>query len=123
MAVIDLKAPSVLQDHSIRNPVGLLISAIPKLFEGAGIVQLRAEWAAEKERAEAKRQLQELERQELYAWVRQQCSKWEGILSNPASTESDKKIAQRELAHFVPALESAGLGPNSENQESSRNRM
>lgn len=119
VAVIDLKVPSVLQNHSIRNPLGLVIKAISQLFEGAAIVQLRAEWAAEKAREEAQKELRELERQEMNAWVLQQCSKCEGILSNSASAEKDKVSAQRELAQLRPMLERATVQPHSDEGEKS----
>lgn len=86
------RAKTVLfSSGKINNPVGFLLFAVPKCFEGASFRQFRAEQEqlrkAEEERA--KRAEQEMKE------VQQQLIE---MLNSPNSTEEDRKFAQRLLS-------------------------
>lgn len=66
--------------RNLVNPVGLLITQVPKYFEGQSFLLYREE----------KRRVQEAERQRL----RQQQREAQAILDNPASDNSDREWAQ-----------------------------
>ena len=67
-AVIHLKAPTIIRNRAIHNPLGLLMRAVPLCFEESGIRQLRAYWSAEKERLEIAQSEREHQRREMSEW-------------------------------------------------------
>ncbi|MFT4114455.1 hypothetical protein [Silvibacterium sp.] len=95
--VVHLKAPAILRDRSIWNPLALLIRAVPQCFSGAGANELRAQWALEKEYE----QLRELERQrqdaEIQRYLDGERSKLQEVLKDTRSSEADRVRAEREL--------------------------
>ena len=97
VAVIHEKASAIIRNRSITNPLGMLIRAVPKCFEGSGIAELRGHWAAVKQQEEQRNLESERQRQELLRWVRSDRIEYEAILADPASTDSDRNRATREL--------------------------
>ncbi len=100
VAVIHEKAPAIIRNRSITNPLGMLIRAVPKCFEGSGITELRGHWAAEKQRDEQRNLETERQRQELIQWVRSDRIKYEAILADPGSTDPDRNRATKELGQL-----------------------
>ena len=96
-AVIHLKAPTIIRNRAIHNPLGLLMRAVPLCFEESGIRQLRAYWSAEKERLAIAQRERDHQRQEMAEWVKRECLKLEQTLVEPSATESQKTRATREL--------------------------
>lgn len=67
----------------VDNPVGFLVSVVPKCLEGEAFAQFRAARALENE--EAARRVDEMRRE------------YERILADPASTDEDRRFARRML--------------------------
>ncbi len=101
VSVIHEKALSIIRNRSIENPLGLLIRAVPKCFEGSGILQLRRHWAAEKERVAAREVERQRQNEEFYELVRRERRQSEATLADPASTEKQKAAASKQLAQLV----------------------
>jgi hypothetical protein len=101
VSVIHEKALTIIRNRSIENPLGLLIRAVPKCFEGSGIVQLRRYWAAEKERVAAKDRERERQDQEFIDLVKCEKSRCEATLADPASTEKQKETATKQLSELT----------------------
>lgn len=97
VAVIHLKAPTIIRNRAIHNPLGLLMQAVPLCFEASGVQQLRAYWSAEKERLASAQRERERQRQEMADWLGRQCVKLEQTLADPSATEAQKTRAKREL--------------------------
>ena len=101
VSVIHEKALTIIRNRAIENPLGLLIRAVPKCFEGSGILQLRRQWAAEKERVatrELERERQNREFSELIERERRTC---EATLADPASTDKQRAAASKQLAELA----------------------
>jgi hypothetical protein len=101
VSVIHEKAPAIVRNRAIENPLGLLIRAVPKCFEGSGILQLRRQWAAEKERVAAREVERQRQNEEFYELVRRERRQSEATLADPASTEKQKAAASKQLAQLV----------------------
>jgi hypothetical protein len=101
VSVIHEKAMSIIRNRSIENPLGLLIRAVPKCFEGSGILQLRRQWAAEKERVAAREAERQRQNQEFSEMVRRERSQCEAVLADPASTDKQKAAASKQLAQLA----------------------
>ena len=101
VSVIHEKALSIIRNRSIENPLGLLIRAVPKCFEGSGILQLRRHWAAEKERVTAREVERQRQNEEFYELVRRERRQSEATLADPACTEKQKAAASKQLAQLV----------------------
>ncbi len=104
VTVIHEKAHRIVRDRSITNPLGMLIRAVPKCFEGAGITILRKQWAGEKERKAQQEQESERRHREFLAWVRKDQDKYEAILADPDSTEQERARARKELVDLNAAV-------------------
>jgi len=95
--VVHLKAAAIFRDRSVWNPLALLIRAVPRCFSGAGVKELRAQWALDEEYE----QLRERERQrqdaEIQKYLDGERNKLRAILEDPACLETDRVKAQREL--------------------------
>ncbi len=98
---IHAKAPDIVRNRSVRNPLGLLISAVPLLFQGEGLRQLRKGLAAEQARTFQAEQERARRTEDEAAWLRRQISRWAEILASPASTEPQKAAAYRELTELA----------------------
>lgn len=104
VAVIHLKAPEIVRNRSVRNPLGLLTHSIPLCFQGSGIIRLRKAWAAERER-EVLRQAEREERdREMKQWIGRQVSEWKEVLANPAATDKERENAKRHILQFGPEI-------------------
>ena len=79
---IHAKAPDIVRNRSVRNPLGLLMSAVPLLFKGEGLKQLRKGLAAERARALQAEQERTRREEEEAAWLRRQISRWAEILKS-----------------------------------------
>ncbi|MBB5063923.1 hypothetical protein [Granulicella mallensis] len=101
VSVIHEKAPSIMRDRSIKNPLGLLIHAVPKCFEGTGILQLRRHWAAEKERDASQEMERERQHREFIDLVRRERCQCEVTLADPASTQKQKASAEKQLSELM----------------------
>ena len=104
VAVIHEKAQRIIRDRSVTNPLGMLIRAVPKCFEGSGVAILRKQWSGERERKAQQEQESERRYQENVAWLRKDQDKYETILANPESTEQQREKARKELVHLNGAL-------------------
>ena len=100
VSVIHEKAPAILRNRSIANPLGLLIRAVPKCFEGSGILQLRKQWAAEKDRLAEREQEQHRQNQEFAEWVGRERSRCVATLADPTSTDKARTAASKQLAEL-----------------------
>lgn len=101
VSVIHEKAPTIIRNGSIENPLGLLIRAVPKCFEGSGILQLRRHWAAEKDRLAARELERQRQTQEFSELVKRERSRCEATLTDPASTDKQKAAASKQLAELA----------------------
>jgi hypothetical protein len=101
VSVIHEKAPTIIRNRSIENPLGLLIRAVPKCFEGSGILQHRRHWAAAKERVAAREIECERQNQEFIELVKRERSQCEATLADPASTEKQKATAAKQLSELA----------------------
>jgi hypothetical protein len=101
VSVIHEKAPAIVRNRSIENPLGLLIRAVPKCFEGSGILQLRRQWAAEKERMAAREVERQRQNEEFSEMVRRERTQCEATLGDPASTDKQKVAASKQLAQLA----------------------
>jgi hypothetical protein len=101
VSVIHEKAPAIVRNRSIENPLGLLIRAVPKCFEGSGILQLRRQWAAEKERLAAREVERQRQNEEFSEMVRRERTQCEATLGDPASTDKQKAAASKQLAQLA----------------------
>ena len=101
VSVIHEKAPTIIRNRSIGNPLGLLIRAVPKCFEGSGILQHRRHWAAAKERVVAREIECERQNQEFIELVKRERSQCEATLADPASTEKQKATAAKQLSELA----------------------
>jgi hypothetical protein len=101
VSVIHEKAPLIVRNRSIENPLGLLIRAVPKCFEGSGILQLRRQWAAEKERLAARELERQRQNQEFVEMVSRERRRCEATLADPASTDIQRATASKQLAELA----------------------
>jgi hypothetical protein len=101
VSIIHEKAPTIIRNRSIENPLGLLIRAVPKCFEGSGILQLRRHWAAEKDRLATRELERQRQTQEFSELVKRERSRCEATLADPASTDKQKAAACRQLADLT----------------------
>jgi hypothetical protein len=75
---------ALFRTGKIQNPIGFLLAAVPKCFEGASFQEFRREQA---QRAhEADEQMAQIRRE------------FEAILNDPASSEEDRQFVRRMLA-------------------------
>jgi hypothetical protein len=75
----------------IDNIVGLLLTAVPKCFEGQTLQHYRAEKIREEERAAAEARRQE-------AFIAEQIAEYERTLADPMASEEDRAFAREGLA-------------------------
>ncbi|GGH03688.1 hypothetical protein GCM10011586_19580 [Silvibacterium dinghuense] len=103
-AVIAEKAPALMRDRSIRNPIGLLLTAVPMCFEGSALVELRKQRAAEKaqrEKEEADRQQAEAETR---AWFEREQSRCREILDSTSLSDKERLAAERQMKEITEWL-------------------
>jgi hypothetical protein len=74
---------TLFRSGKIQNPVGFLLAAVPKCFEGASFLEFRREQAARAR--EAEEQAAEMRRE------------FEAILNDPNSSEEDRQFVRRML--------------------------
>lgn len=89
------KAFAARSKRDVRNPIGFLLSTVPPVFDGHGIVSYRRMIAAEAEavrRKEEERRQVELVRKDYHA---RQRLRLEQELSQPGLTESERLDLQR----------------------------
>lgn len=111
-AVVHLKAPTIVRNRAIQNPLGLLMRAVPLCFEESGILELRAFWSAEQEREAVAQRERERQRQETADWVARQRLKLEQTLADPSATEAQKARQPASLSnseHSVRMMASEAL--------------
>jgi hypothetical protein len=101
VSVIHEKAPAILRNRSIANPLGLLIRAVPRCFEGSGIFQLRKQWAAEKDRLAEREREQHRQNQEFVEWVARERRRCEATLADPTSTDKARAAASKQLTELA----------------------
>lgn len=103
-AVIAEKAATFMRDRSIRNPIGLLLKAVPMCFEGSALAELRKQRAAEKARQEK----EEAERRQAEAvsrdWFEREKVKCKKILESPNSPAKERSSAERWLKEITDWL-------------------
>jgi hypothetical protein len=97
-SVIALKAPGIIRNRSINNPLGLLIASVPKCFQGVGIDRLRAEWATERQRELERQQERARQEADMMRWIERDCQKYRTILHCETSTDKEKSRARDELS-------------------------
>ncbi len=100
-AVIHEKALSLRMNSSVRNLIGLLLSAVPSCFEESCIAELRRKWAAERERARETELERARRREEDLAWVARDRNRYEAVLQNPASTDQEMQEARRRIEELA----------------------
>jgi hypothetical protein len=103
-SVIALKAPGILRNRSINNPLGLLITSVPQCFHGVGIDRLRAEWADERLREIERQQERERQELEMVRLLERQCQKCRDILNRETATEKERSKARDELSSLEELL-------------------
>lgn len=102
--MIALKAPGILRNRSINNPLGLLITSVPQCFHGIGIDRLRAEWADERLREIERQQERERQELEMVRLLERQCQKCRDILNRETSTDKERSKARDELSSLEELL-------------------
>ncbi len=80
--------------RNIQNPMGFLLTAVPRCFEGAAFEHYRE---AERMRKQAEAQKEAALREEMEFYRKQQ----QAVLDDPAATGEDKDIARSILAGFA----------------------
>ncbi len=78
------------RNQKITNPMGFLLTAVPKCFAGETLERYRR---GEKNRQEEERAFHERQEAEIALWRRDQ----EAILNDPGASEEDKRFARRIL--------------------------
>lgn len=79
--------------RNIQNPMGFLLTAVPRCFQGAAFEHFRA---AERLRKQAEAQREAALQEEMEFYRKQQ----QAILADPSASEEDKSIARSILASF-----------------------
>ena len=87
---IHLKGALIRRSRRITNPMGFLLTAVPKCFAGEAFRQYRQE---EKTRQEAEAATRERQEADIERWRKEQ----ETVLNDPNSPEEDKRFARRIL--------------------------
>lgn len=82
---------------SARNPTGFLLTVVPRQFEGKGIEQARARWAAEDRAAERATSDRVRRSAEDTAFVEREVLRLRQVLGNPLSSDADKADAAKLL--------------------------
>jgi hypothetical protein len=104
VSVIHLKAPTIIRNRSVQNPLGLLITAIPQCFAGAGLGKLRSLWAAEEDNERLRQVEQERREAEMDEWVERECQRYQVVLDDATSAEKDRVKAAAQLKNLEPHL-------------------
>lgn len=102
--LIALKAPAIMQDRSVVRPIGLLISAIPKCFEGTAILHFRKRWAAEKDAQRRKEQEEAQQRAQTEWWFQRERSRCEAVLQDATATDAQRRSAEAQLNQINAVL-------------------
>ena len=117
VGIVQEKAFAARSRRDVRNLIGFLLSTVPPVFEGQGIVSYRRMIAAEAEAAKRKAEQQQKDREEMRAYFGRQAEHLQGLLSETGLPEKKRSELEGRLREYQDVLkqhaEDAGEHPGS----------
>ena len=104
VGIVQEKAFAARSRRDVRNLIGFLLSTVPPVFEGQGIVSYRRMIAAEAEAAKRKAEQQQKDRQEMRAYFVRQAEHLRGLLSEPGLPEKKRAELEGRLLEYQDVL-------------------
>ena len=106
--IVQEKAFAARSRRDVRNLIGFLLSTVPPVFEGQGIVSYRRMIAAEAEAAKRKAEQQQKDREEMRAYFVRQAEHLRGLLSEPGLPEKKRNELEGRLREYQDVLKQHG---------------
>ncbi len=104
VGIVQEKAFAARSRRDVRNLIGFLLSTVPPVFEGQGIVSYRRMIAAEAEAAKRKAEQQQKDREEMRAYFVRQAEQLRGLLSEPGLPEKKRSELEGRLREYQDVL-------------------
>ena len=104
VGIIQEKAFAARSRRDVRNLIGFLLSTVPPVFEGQGIVSYRRMIAAEAEAAKRKAEQRRRDEEEREAFYAHETDRLRGLLSEPGLPEKKRTELERRLQEYQEVL-------------------
>ena len=105
IGIVREKAFAARSRRDVRNLIGFLLSTVPPVFEGQGIVSYRRSTAAEVEAAHRKAEEQRKDEEEMRAYFVREMERLRVLLSDPGLPEKKRLEVEKHIRECEDALE------------------
>ena len=106
--IVQEKAFAARCRRDVRNLIGFLLSTVPPVFDGQGIVSHRRMIAAKAEAAKRKAEQQQKDREEMRAYFVRQAEHLQGLLSETGLPEKKRSQFEGRLREYQDVLKQHG---------------
>ena len=104
IGIVREKAFAARSRRDVRNLIGFLLSTVPPVFEGQGIVSYRRSIAAEVEAANRKAEEQRKDQEEMRAYFVREMERLRALLSDPGLPEKKRLEVEKHIRECEDAL-------------------